>query len=91
MTLTELAYKLHDIFDFKYLTAEDAKTFYAWRGKRPIYDSDSYMWKCDFNKTSIVFEIFPAVISIDLSEYADENGDIDYSECIVEVGNDSSF
>lgn len=83
MTLTELADKLKEIFEFDYLTINDSGAIYIWRGARPKYKYDT--WECDFHKTSIVLEVFPSAIDIDLSEYTDENGNIDYSKCIVEV------
>ena len=99
MTLTELAYKLRKLFGFKYLTL-DAFVHYGdiigpniitlWVVE-PYYDDEDkqfeFLWNQD-RKTGAIFDIPVSSLSVnlDLSEYKDADGNIDYSKCIVEVG-----
>ena len=92
MTLTEFARELRKIFKFKYLTVESTfgRLYFAawtrkplWNGKRGYMfwhrRKDVYRFLAgDFFNTFLAEEI-------DLSEYADKDGNIDYSKCIVEV------
>ena len=89
MTLTELAHKLRKIFKFKYLTVDDSRCIYAWRGKKPRYLEKEEYWTGNCSEISIVLETWAHEVDLNLSEYADENGEIDYSRCIVEVSNDA--
>ena len=84
MTLKELARELRRIFKFKYLTAEsvEGKIVALWDGK-PFFTG--YEWHF-IDKAQCVIDIrFHHIPVLDLSEYADEDGEIDYSKCIVEV------
>lgn len=85
MTLKELAIELRKVFEFRYLTIESHSGIYAYSGQKPEYSKNLDCWMCDFSKTSIVFRTNLSVISLDISEYMDEDGNIDYSKCIVEV------
>lgn len=107
MTLTELAEKLHEIFDFDFLTVSN----YAYDtiidmngniGER--YEPHFELWQAD-SKEVISFDDgtgewgnygdgdatllqlgdISCFAYVDLSEYADGDGNIDYSKCIVEV------
>ena len=88
MTLTELANELRKIFRFKYLTKDSIGDIYCWNGK-PVYDeTESYWHSGSRGGVAPVLETWPSsstVKSLDLSEYANETGEIDYSKCIVEV------
>lgn len=88
MTLTELARELRKIFRFKYLTVEIAiynPYFCLWR-ERPYWNGKYWGAKEDGQKHLVTdFLDFEIVESIDLSEYRDADGNIDYSKCIVEV------
>ena len=89
MTLTELAHELRKIFIFKYLTVEFNNYnghFAAW-DKKPNWDGRYW---CDEDGAVLSYAVFDfagvdIVWEIDLSEYKDADGNIDYSKCIVEV------
>lgn len=97
MTLTELAKKLREIFEFKYLTCDMSEKIRMWR-VRPefrnpttLYDGGAWRIprKSHASKDAVLAEkhgFGRSLISpLDLSEYKDENERIDYSKCIVEV------
>ena len=83
LTLKELAHELRRLFRFKYLTVDpyaDEITF--WMDK-PEWVCDSW-WAGD---SSYLFDFYANRLNayLDLSEYKDADGNIDYSRCIVEV------
>ncbi len=81
LTLTGLAYELCKIFNFKYLTL-DSENCLIW-DKEPFY-AHSEEW---VSFEGVFFEV-PVILmknNLDLSEYKDETGKIDYSKCIVKV------
>ena len=92
LTLTELAHELRKIFRFKYLTACNKMTGSSpigldlSTGYRPWFSSDGY-WSISYvvGGGSLVIPVALLSMDLDLSEYADEDGNIDYSKCIVEV------
>ena len=89
MTLKELAHEMRKIFKFDYLTCEgcgDLRDYIIWLDK-PEYIGDGWT-RYSISDVLLLFESCRLAIQIDLSEYADENGDIDYSRCIVEVTDD---
>ena len=87
LTLKELARELRKIFRFKYLTAHRSgvELFLRMYAKEPSYFETYRVW----GEAYAVF--FPIAVSedlrvdIDLSEYKNADGSIDYSKCIVEV------
>lgn len=84
MTLTELAHELRKLFEFKYLTVTDdwpMPTVMMW-SEKPEYDRG---WSIVFSNSYLGSFNCWAVRNIDLSEYKDADGNIDYSKCIVEV------
>lgn len=90
MTLNELAKKLREIFEFKYVTVADYKhegpvTLDCWECKPTFYDEDC-TWR-GFHHRGLLysFEASDLACDIDLSEYRDSDGNVDYSKCIVEV------
>lgn len=86
MTLKELAHEMRKIFKFDYLTCEgcgDLRDYIIWLDK-PEYIGDGWT-RYSISDVLLLFESCRLAIQIDLSEYADENGNIDYSKCIVEV------
>ena len=87
LTLTELAHELRKLFRFKYLTVSLNKRLHLWSGRAPIYRIAEKYWTSDFIKTSVLGKLLgmELVNVLDLSEYKDEQGNIDYSKCIVEV------
>lgn len=91
LTLKELAHELRKIFKFKYLTASLNTRIHLWSGRAPIYRINGKYWTSDFIKTSVLGELMgmELVNVLDLSEYKDENGNIDYSKCIVEVSDET--
>ena len=88
LTLTELANEQRKIFKFKYLTAEIAvynHYFCLWTEK-PFWNGKYWGIKENGKKHIVTdFLDFETIKSIDLSEYEDADGIIDYSKCIVEV------
>lgn len=87
LTLTELAHELRKIFRFKYLTAHRSgvELFLRMYAKEPSYFKTYSVWG---EKDAVFFPIAVSEdlsIDLDLSEYKDADGNIDYSKCIVEV------
>lgn len=87
LTLRELAHELRRIFRFKYLTAHRSgvELFLRMYAKEPSYFKTYGVWS---NAYVVFFPIAVSVdlrVDLDLSDYADENGEIDYSKCLVEV------
>ncbi len=112
MTLTELAYKLKEIFPQTiYVTVGNnphasivgdkvVSIFYERNGQKlkPEYNKDSMSpdtWGIKHPKLKVYEKPFyisgihqfylHEISDLDLSEYADENGKIDYSKCIAET------
>ena len=99
LTLTELAYELRKIFKFKYLSY--GEMFYwgqshnvLWISGKPltlvVRDEGGegvpcYIHEWEGEDIIETFSEDALVYPLDLSEYKDENGNIDYSKCIVEV------
>lgn len=92
LTLKELARELRKIFRFRYLTACYKMTAGSrigldlFIGPKPDFTHDGY-WANNYVVAggSLVIPADLLDIPLDLSEYKDENGEIDYSKCIVEV------
>lgn len=87
LTLKELANELREIFKFRYLTAHRSGTelFLRMYVKKPSYSETYSIWGI---KGAVFFPIAVSEdlrVDIDLSEYKDADGNIDYSKCIVEV------
>lgn len=88
MTLTEFAKELRKIIKFNYLTYNQYGILCIWAGERPKpeYIKKFCFWNYYPERTFEVGSIDTKdYVDLDLSEYKDENGDIDYSKCIVEV------
>lgn len=112
MTLTELAYKLKEIFPrTKYVTAGSnnksltllkeekiVSIFYDNQGDKPVFITDYIhpnSWGIRHKKLTVgkypfyspgIHQFYLHEISnLELSEYKDESGNVDYSKCIVEV------
>lgn len=101
LTLRKLAKKLRKVFRFDVLTYSVYEDNYykkqkdevvLWARipymKLPEYDKERGAWLGDVNTLALIriSNIRVRIEEIlDLSEYADENGNIDYSRCIVEV------
>lgn len=87
-TLRTFAIELRKIFKFRYLTVEipiHNPYFCLWTEK-PYWNGEDWVAKEDGKKHLVTdFLAFELVEEVDFSEYADENGEIDYSKCIVEV------
>ena len=87
MTLRELAKELQRISDFRYLTCRKSEySIYL----EIILHWDEPFWQSGFWYINNGIDECAGELSIlssllDLSEYRDANGDIDYSKCIVEV------
>lgn len=97
LTLEELASELRKIFEFKYLTVEKVlvrthKTITLWAGNKPPFYSDKvHEWFALMSSDlAVAFTFEPRFLNsyLDLSEYKDAGGNIDYSKCIVEVSDD---
>ncbi len=87
LTLRELAIELKKIFRFKYLTAHRSgvELFLRMYAKKPSYFETYSVW----SEADAVFFVIAVSedlrVDIDLSEYKDADGNIDYSKCIVEA------
>lgn len=92
MTLTELAKKLREILDFRWLTVDEGNEIQLWvcfsEDDPPEFYEDG-CWYADSSMTDELCSILSSMglfaIDLDLSEYKDTDGNIDYSRCIVEV------
>lgn len=93
LTLRELAHELRKLFGFGYLVAYGSE-LYGYRVRaylfKPKYIPIGGFW---FNATRgndalLDISFSDLRVNLDLSEYKDENGEIDYSRCIVEVSDD---
>ena len=89
LTLTELARETRKLFEFDYVTvdAEGSITFWV---RKPLYISMCGLWERNAYLDSWdIFNIdISSAVNLDLSEYKDAGGNIDYSKCIVEVSDD---
>lgn len=91
MTLQELANKLSEIYIFDYLTFDSdldiGPRMIIWKGKPKWQRSLKWYPGKDFSAYAVAGMSNPYYmkVDIDLSEYADDKGNIDYSKCIVEV------
>ena len=88
LTLKELAHDLRKVLKFRYLTAERPihNLYFALWNQKPVWNGES--WRpADNSDRHIVADFFEFEIvgNLDLSEYRDADGVIDYSKCIVEV------
>ena len=89
MTLTELAHELRKFFRFKYMTVDNLYPrgrnieIALWKGMPELDEYDHWQ----DNESEHVFSFYEdnMLFNIDLSEYKNENGEIDFSKCIVEV------
>lgn len=92
ITLAELAKELRKIFRFKYLVAY---AYPGWEtpyielhGLKPRFAKNGGLNQWFFMDTTggeVNFNSNRLACTLDLSEYADADGNIDYSKCIVEV------
>ena len=93
LTLRELARELRNVFKFKYLTVSPdicgvPMEIYCWTSIRPTYNAKGRMWIISQEGSQTIMSSFDAwnlEKSLDLSEYKDEDGNVDYEKCIVEV------
>lgn len=81
MTLKEVAIELRKFFFFKYLTIHRVD-IYLWRDK-PLFMAEYKAWR--YAQDIATINATDLNCSLDLSEYKDADGNIDYSKCIVEV------
>ena len=93
ITLKELAHELRKLFGFGYLVAYGSE-LYGYRVRaylfKPKYIPIGGFW---FNATRgndalLDISFSNLRVNLDLSEYKDADGNIDYSKCIVEVSDD---
>lgn len=88
MTLTEFAKELRKIIKFNYLTYNQYGILCIWAGERPkpVFTRGFCFWNYYRERTFAIGSIDTKdCVDLDLSEYKDENGEIDFSKCIVEV------
>lgn len=86
LTLTELACEMRKIFRFKYLTCDNGieiNDICLWTNL-PAFKQDQWLEQSS-DSLKMFVEIKTLTINLDLSEYRDTDGNIDYSKCIVEV------
>ena len=91
LTLKELGHELRKVLKFRYLTAERPihNLYFALWNQKPVWNGES--WRpADNSDRHIVADFFEFEIvgNLDVSEYRDADGNIDYSKCIVEVADD---
>lgn len=91
ITLNEFAAELRKTLRFRWLTLDYTGYITLWNNK-PKYTADWKGGKKTWQRGNdplcgMSGYIFPNAVggALDLEEYADENGNIDYSKCIVEV------
>lgn len=82
MTLRELADELKNIFDFKYITVEERGLIFLHNTEYGIPYYENGWW---YMSVVVSFSDERLKEKLDLSEYMDENGFVDYSKCIIEV------
>ena len=89
LTLTELAREMRKLFEFDYVTVDANESITFWV-RKPLYISMYGLWERNAYLDSWdIFNIdFSSAVNLDLSEYKDADGNIDYSKCIVEVSDD---
>ncbi len=88
LTLTELAHELRRIFKFRYLVVERPlhSSYFSMWNQKPRWNGKYWDAENDGEKHIVAdFLEFEIIGKVDLSEYADADGNIDYSKCIVEV------
>ena len=83
LTLKELARELRKLFKFKYLTVSPYREEVLLWWDKP--ESDGFYWWATETCTQVAFYSNVLSVPLDLSEYKDTDGNIDYSKCIVEV------
>ena len=86
VTLQELADWLSQVIAFEHLTVhyeDGAFVVCLWLGSGAPAFADGVWWHCD--RTECVMEIsdYYLLPNLDLSEYSDEYGKIDYGKCII--------
>lgn len=91
MTLVALAKKLNDFIAFNYLTYEKEKycnyAIVRLHWEKPIWVGGGIRrWFTGNNEQETAGELTISPMILDLSKYADADGNIDYRRCIVEVG-----
>ena len=89
LTLTEAAHELRKLLNFGYVTLEASLGDYyqvsLWQ-KKPQFIDWCKSWTAPYGGRVYGWLTTNCLSKeLDLSEYKDENGDIDYSKCIVEV------
>lgn len=92
MTLSELAYDLKKIIAFDYITVHknwcQEPEIFLWDGKpeySPTQDVGGWQRVIGKSKALCWFGVYSIIGGLNLSEYKNEDGNIDYSKCIVEV------
>ena len=86
VTLQELADWLSQGIAFDYLTAhyeDGACVVCLWLGSGAPAFADGAWWHCDRTECVIEISDYYLLPNLDLSEYQDENGEIDYGKCII--------
>ena len=89
MTLSELGKELRKLYKFNYLVVEnidgkpESETFWLYEHK-PVFETSPSLWHSSTGESIGMFTSSLAT-RLDLFEYRDEDGNIDYSKCIVEV------
>lgn len=83
ITLRELASELYNILPFDYLSAWElcGKLSISGLVRKPYHYGSG--WNLESNVVFLFDIADPS--RVDLSEYTDESGEIDYSKCVVEV------
>ena len=90
LTLKELSREMRKLFEFDYVTVDANESITFWV-RKPLYISMCGLWERNAYLDSWdIFNIdFSSAVNLDLSEYKDADGNIDYSKCIVEVSDEA--
>lgn len=84
LTLKELAREMRKLFEFDYVTVDAEESIIFWV-RKPLYISMCGLWERSLGSLDLFSIDFSYFVNLDLSEYKDADGNIDYSKCIVEV------
>ena len=87
MTLKDIANAVKDILDCEYVTAEPDKPdcmVGVWKGGRPAWTGKVW-WHVDRASMVASIDSYDLIDDLNLSEFMDGKGEIDFSKAIVRV------
>ena len=87
MTLKDIANAVKDILDCECVTAEQDKPdcmVAVWKGGKPAWAGDRW-WHADRASMVVGIDSYDLLGDLNLSEFMDDRGEIDFSKAIVRV------